>query len=463
MTSIRRFLLLWLLGAVAGAALVLAAGYYGFAFDEVNEVFDRQLKQLARTVLAVHTEVDHRQLQPAVPATEKFHRGFVTQVWAANGKLLFNSVNSPVLPLLSAPGLHTLDVDHAQWRVYTLRAPLVTVQAAQSMTTRSALAKELASKLLFPGLVAISLMAAVLAYALKRGLQPLATAAAAVEGRSVLALEDIPQHGAPLEVQPLIKAINTLMAHLSDALAKQRQFTADAAHGLRTPLAALRLQFELLEASLHQASQREMVGDIRGGLDRAVHMVAQLLDLSRVEPASVDWQPVSVDLAGLACVAVGDFSLRAEQAGLDLGADAPQPVQIKGSPQQLRLLIDNLIDNAVRYTTAHGRIDVRVWRDLVSRESCLEVIDSGPGLSFEQRARAFDRFYRAAELADEGNFPIGAGLGLAIAKEVAERHGATIELDDGLPNANLGKGLTVRVRFSAAAAAAGVPSSLSST
>ena len=114
-------------------------------------------------------------------------------------------------------------------------------------------------------------------------------------------------------------------------------------------------------------------------------------------------------------------------------------------------------------TSIHGRIDVRVWRDGMSRASCLEVIDSGPGLTFDQRARAFDRFYRAAELADEGNFPVGAGLGLAIAKEVAERHGATIELADGLPNANLGKGLTVRVGFSAAAAAPGIPPSLSRT
>lgn len=448
MTSIRRFLLLWLLGAVASAALVLALGYFGFALDEINEVFDRQLQQLARTVLALHAANDHGALQAASQATEKAHRGFVIQVWATDGTLLFNSGGSPAFPLQSAPGFHALDRDQAQWRIYTLRTPHLVVQAGQSLSSRRTLATELASKLLFPGLAAIVLMAVMLAYALKRGLQPLADATAAVERRSVLALEDISLQNTPREIQPLITAINTLMAQLSHALTRQRQFTADAAHGLRTPLSALHLQFELLEASLQQTMQRDLAGDIRGGLDRSVHMVAQLLDLARVEPASVQGQPVELDLAALARSAVGDFSLRAEQASLDLGADAGQSVMVTGDPRQLRLLIDNLIDNALRYTAPHGRIDVRVWRDPASRECCMEVSDSAPGLTFEQRARAFDRFYRGPVLGDEHGVIVGAGLGLSIAKEVADSHGATIELLDGLTIATLGPGVTVRVRFS---------------
>lgn len=447
MISIGRFLLGWLLGAVVAAALVLAAGYFGFAFDEINEVFDRQLKQLARTVLTVHSAAEQAALAPAAATADKFHRSFVTQIWAANGELLFSSVDAPALPLLPSPGLHTLTHAQTQWRVYALRTPQLTVQAAQSMESRYGLASELASKLLFPGLAAVSLMAALFAYALRRGLQPLAAAAAAVEARSVLALEAIPHHHAPREVQPLLQAINTLMAQLAEALAKQRQFTADAAHGLRTPLTALRLQLELLEAGLAQADQRETLSDMRGGLDRAAHMVAQLLDLSRLEPSSTHWQPVAVDLAALARSAVGDFSLRADQAGLDLGAETEPSRWVSGQPAQLRLLLDNLIDNAVRYTTSGGRIDVRVWCDPASREIGLEVIDSGPGLNAEQRARAFDRFYRAPEVADRQTLPVGAGLGLAIAKEVVARHDASIELGDGLPNNNRGRGLRVRVLF----------------
>ena len=447
MTSIRRFLLLWLFGAVISAGLILAAGYYWFALDEINEVSDRQLKQLARTVLAVHAARYDDAFQAAAPLMEKSHHGFATQIWSTDGTLLFGSVSSPTLPLQTTAGFQTLEVAQAKWRIVTLRTPQWIVQTGQSLSSRSALATELASKLLFPGLAAVMFMAAILGYGLKRGLQPLTDATAAVARRSVPTLEEIPLQNRPLEIQPLIKAINTLMGQLSDALTKQRQFTADAAHGLRTPLTALHLQFELLEASLDQPMQRDLAYDIRGGLERAAHMVAQLLDLSRVEPASLNCQPVVFDLAALARRAVGDFSLRAEQACLDLGADADQLVLMTGDPQQLRLLIDNLIDNAVRYTDPGGRIDVRVWHDPASQQCCLDVIDSAPGMSGEQRARAFDRFYRAPSRVDDKKAIAGAGLGLSIAKEVAARHHATIELLDGLPTANQGSGLMVRVRF----------------
>ena len=136
-------------------------------------------------------------------------------------------------------------------------------------------------------------------------------------------------------------------------------------------------------------------------------------------------------------------------ARLDLGTEAALPMPVSGDPRQLRILIDNLIDNAVRYTEPGGRIDVRVACDDASREIDLEAVDSGPGLTPEQRSRVFDRFYRVVTTVGELGPSSGAGLGLAISKEIAERHDATITLGDGLPNADKTSGLMVRVRFPA--------------
>lgn len=449
MTSIRRHLFLWLLGALAAGAIVLVAGYYAFAFDEINEVFDKQLKQIALTVVAVRENDGPSSTTLAMSEQLRSRHGYIVQVWTPTGELLFSSVAVPALPLLAVHGFHTVQLNNVPWRVYSLHASHSVVQSAQSVMVRENLANELADKLLFPGLVALPVIAWLLAYGLKLGLRPLEHVAAEVGGRGVLSLQAIPEGSVPIEIRPVIVALNALMLSLASALSRQRQFTADAAHGLRTPLAALSLQFQLLESTTDTATRDEVLSDIHGGLHRATHLVAQLLDLSRVEPGDSGLRAVTLDLAELVRVAVGDFSLRAEQAQLDLGAEAALPMPVSGDPRQLRILIDNLIDNAVRYTEPGGRIDVRVGYDDASREIHLDVVDSGPGLAPEQRSRVFDRFYRVVTTVGEQSPSIGAGLGLAISKEIAERHRATIALGDGLPNADKTRGLMVRVSFPA--------------
>ncbi len=429
--------------------IVLVAGYYAFAFDEINEVFDRQLKQIALTVVAVRGNDESSSTSLPMSEQLKARHGYIVQVWTPTGEQLFSSVSSPALPMLAIHGFHTVQLDNAPWRVYSLHTSHYVVQSAQSVVARENLTKDLADKLLFPGLAALPIIACLLGYGLKLGLRPLEHVATEVAGRGVLSLEAIPEDSVPLEIRPVIIALNTLMLSLASALSQQRQFTADAAHGLRTPLAALSLQFQLLEATTDTVSRDEILDDIQGGLDRATHLVAQLLDLARVEPGDIGLRAASVDLSDLVRVAVGNFSLRAEQAELDLGAEAALPMRVNGDPRQLRILIDNLIDNSVRYTAHGGRIDVRVECDEASQKIHLEVIDSGPGIAPEQRSRVFDRFYRIVTVGGEQGSSIGAGLGLAISKEIAERHGATIELSDGLPNGEKTRGLMIRISFPA--------------
>ncbi len=447
MKSIRRELLSWLLGALGCGALVLGGGYYAFVLDEVNEFLDRELKQVALTAQAHHQddEVLRTRSAPAVPGARKF--AYVTQVWSANGKQLFSSAASPAIPLFPAAGFHTLARGDERWRVYTIESSTALIQAAQSLVARRALATELVGKLLFPGLAAVPIIACLLAYALNKGLNPLAGATMAVERQSILSLAPIPATSLPIELHPLVRAVNGLMTRLSSVLSQQREFTADAAHGLRTPLAALRLQFQLLEPSIDTTVHGDLLRDIHACLERVSRLVAQLLELARIEAASNGQMRRDLDLAALARTAVGDFSGRAEQARIDLGADAAWPTMVSGDPLQLRILLDNLLDNALRYTPAGGRVDVRVVRDEAAHQVCLEVLDSGPGLKPQDRTRAFERFVRVN--CAQGRIETGTGLGLAIAKGVAEQHQATIQMADGLANSSAGKGLLVRVRFRA--------------
>ena len=365
----------------------------------------------------------------------------------STGENIFSSVSVPALPLVAGRGFHTIELNNVPWRVYSLHFPHYVFQSAQSVASRENLTRDLADKLLFTGLVALPVIAWLLAYGLKLGLRPLEQLAAEVGGRGVISLKAIPEGSVPVEIRPVIAALNALMLGLASALSKQRQFASDAAHGLRTPLAALSLQFQQLESTTDTASRDEVLRDIQGGLHRATHLVAQILDLSRIEPGDIGLHAVSLDLAELVRAAVGNFSLRAERAQLDLGADAALPMRVSGDPQQLGILIDNLIDNAVRYTEPGGRIDVRVGYDETSRKIYLDVLDSGPGVASDQRSRVFDRFYRIASATGQQGADIGAGLGLAISKEIAERHGATIELGDGSQKADNTRGLMVRVAF----------------
>jgi signal transduction histidine kinase len=309
------------------------------------------------------------------------------------------------------------------------------VQAAQRASERDSLARETASTLVPPALVMLALIAGVLTLALRRGLAPLSFAASEVTARNVEALHPISLASHPPELHLLVSAINDLMARLGSALALQRNFVADAAHELRTPIAALRLQLQLLERADTELQRRSALAELGAGIARAQHLVEQLLQLSRLGPEAPALQRQPVALAQLVRTAVGHFSARAEQQRVDLGAVTGEDVVIGGDVQQLTILLNNLIDNALRHTPAGGQVDVTACRE--NGKPCLRVTDSGPGIAPSERLRVFDRFYRSADGSSGGS-----GLGLAIVKAVAERHGAEVVLDDAP-----GQGLKVTVLF----------------
>jgi signal transduction histidine kinase len=282
-------------------------------------------------------------------------------------------------------------------------------------------------------------LGALVMLALKRGLAPLSQAASDVTARSVEALHPINLSDHPLEMHVLINAINDLMSRLGGALAQQNQFLADAAHELRTPITALRLQLQLLERAADAKQSESALLQLRAGIERSQHLIQQLLALSRLTPEAPALQKEVLDLAELVRRTVGHFSARAEDQHIDLGAVIDQNAMVSADAQQVLIMLNNLIDNALRYTPPGGRIDVGVGIE----GSCarLSVTDNGPGIEPAERQRVFDRFYRAQSPSQRDATP-GSGLGLAIVQAVVQRHGATIRLDEPP-----GGGLRVSVLF----------------
>lgn len=440
-TSIHQRVQLWVMGALLVGATLLVGSSWWLLLRQLDEIFEGNLKQVALAVAdqrgtqgIAGPQRLPRQLPGVYEEYGKFE--FVTAVWTRDGRKVQSSNPDVELPFRSRSGLSEVQAAGEKWHLYTIVLEDGIVQAAQRVSERDLLARETASSLVLPALLLLALVAMLLTFALRRGLAPLSRAAGEVATRSVEALHPIPLASQPRELHSLIGAINDLMARLGGALALQRHFLADAAHELRTPITALRLQLQLLERAPDKAHHAAAMDELRAGMARAQHSVEQLLQLSRLGPETPALQREPLDLARLARQAVGRFSARSDELRIDLGAVVTEGMVVPGDAQQLAVLLDNLVENALRHTPAGGKVDVGAqWRD---GQPSLSVADSGPGIPAAERERVFDRFYRSPGTAAA----TGSGLGLAIVRAVAQRHGAKVTLD-----AAPGGGLLVVVFF----------------
>ena len=395
MGSIHRHVMVRLVFALAAGGLLLGLATYEFTRQEMADVFDEQLKQLALSVRTHYRgDVSSLRVAPA-SAAEMEDSGLVTQIWNLDQQRVFLSFAAADIPWVDKEGYHTLETRQGAWRVYAERSPTHLFQAAQLMSAREELALDTAVEVLLPNLAAtLALIALLLAFALRRGLAPLRQTSADIGRRSASSLEPITTATLPAELKPLVEAINALMARLSVALATQRSFTAEAAHELRTPLTALRLQVQLLDKATDTAMRGEAMADMRHGLDRCTHLVDQLLQLARLAPDAIDRPSGPVDLALLVKSVVADFSALARSRAIDLGADvqtvAPGSGVVRGDEQHLRILLNNLVENALRYTQRGGRVDVTLRAAM--HALTLEVADSGPGIDPGFLPHVFERF-----------------------------------------------------------------------
>jgi two-component system sensor histidine kinase QseC len=426
--SLRRRLLALLLGGVtAGWCATLMFSYFD-AHHEIDELFDAQLVQTAQTLLAMASEYDDdEEIAELNGHGHKYQKRLVFQLWDAEGHLLLRSRHAPTVPLAAADGFSEIRAGHGDtWRYYSQwdRQRQLRVQVGENHHVREELAGHIAARLLAPALFGLPLIGVWVWFATRRGLAPIDAVAAQVAHRAPGHLAPLAPATAPDEVRPLLEALNDLLARVEHALEAERRFTADAAHELRTPLAALVAQAQVALRARDAAERDHAIEQIAASGQRASHLVDQLLTLARLDPAA--GVPMSAhDLGTLAAEVCADHGAAALAKDIALELDAPEAMAVQGNADLLRILLRNLVDNAVRYTPAGGRIEVRVGREGPSVR--LAVADSGPGIPPSQRAQALRRFYRLAEQDIQGS-----GLGLSIAARIAELHGARLDLADGI-------------------------------
>jgi two-component system OmpR family sensor kinase len=433
--SLRARLLGLLLLAIVLTAAAQSLVVYQQARAEADSIFDYHMQQMAQALRNGVTMPIMPVLDDELAGSDDFD--FVVQVWSADGARLFHSSAKGELPQRAVLGFSEMRVAGAPYRVYSLQTRTQVIQVAQDMAPRREMARTLALRTVAPIVWMAPLLMLIAWWVVSASLRPVARVAQQVAKRQADDLSTLAEAGVPDEIAPLVHELNLLFARVREAFDAQRYFVADAAHELRSPLAALRLQVQGLQRARDEATRELALERLLAGIDRATRLVEQLLLLARQQASASSGEPAQpVPLVDLARAALVDAAALAQQRGIDLGLAQADAVAMLGHPDALRILLRNLLDNAIRYTPEGGRIDVSVQRE--GDALLLSVDDSGPGIAEADRARVLDRFYRV-----QGSPAGGSGLGLAIVHAIAQMHGASLTLSTA---PGLG-GLRVQLRF----------------
>lgn len=410
--SLLRRLWLWMTVSVIVVGLATTALSYLFGYQEANELQDTQLRQIASLVHHWGALPDSA-LSPASAATHQDERIVVQRLGAVGG------LN---LPATLSDGMHDIHSSGHHWRVFVRDGPQGRIAVAQRFDVRTDAAIDSAQRTLYPLLALIPLLALLSAVVVRRALRPLRQLSQGVDARSETDLQPLPETDVPHEIRPFVRSINRLLQRLGTSMEQQRRFVADAAHELRTPIAVLSMQVENLKPLQLEAQSRERIGALQQGLRRARSVVEQLLSLARSQGGQA-MQMQAFDPERVVREVIADLLPLAESRQTDLGLDRADPAPLHGDPDQLYTLLRNAVDNALRYTPAGGRVDLRILHR--GDQVVIEVQDSGPGIPADQLERVFDPFVRLPETEGEGS-----GLGLSIIRQIAQRLGGRIALEN---------------------------------
>jgi two-component system OmpR family sensor kinase len=433
--SLRARLLFFLLAAIVVGALVQGAIAYRSTLAQADDIFDSLLQ---RTALSLGTGDGLLSTGPthARGAGSPIADDLIIQIWTPDGVRVFNSRSRRPLPDQIILGFSDAKMEGSTYRVYSLATPFQVIQVAQDMAVRTSMARALALRTIAPIAAAAPLLMLIVWCVVSWSLRPVKRARAQVAARQPEDLSPVSVEGLPDEIRPLVLELNLLLERMRGAFAQQKQFVGDAAHELRSPLTALRLQLQALQRAGDTDARRLAEQRLAAGIDRATRLVEQLLSMARHESAAGQAPAEAVDLADVLRQALSEMLPQANAKSISIGLDGAPQASVQGHRDALTLLVRNLLDNAIKYTPAGKRIHLHL--EQAPGETALLIDDEGPGIAPDERERVFDRFYRV-----EGNAQHGSGLGLAIARSIADQHGATIELQD----TPTGAGLRVKVVF----------------
>lgn len=437
--SIKRFLLIYITLSILVIYGLISFASYWVSKEELDELYDANLQQVASAIAAQHLAIQdvthlYRNNQVGSGAKIEAEEEFYVRVLAKDGAVLYVSHPKAKVPLPASLGLSTQRFQTKQWRFFVVKAKEETIQVAQSLRLRKNTIKETAYSLMASQLLFIPILVSLIFYAIRKALSPLSVLSNEIKKRDSADLNPFADDNVPAEVKPLVQSLNLFMDKVSTMVDVLKRFTSDAAHELRTPITALKLQLTVLEQSKSKSERESAIQNLKSGINRSEQLVSQLLTLARLEPDNQSRQVQSINMLELVKESFQELLPLAQEKSIDIGLTKDDHCEINAVQQEIKILINNILDNAIRYTPNGGKIDVSVFNQ--AGHVVLEVKDSGPGIQQNDQERVFERFYRG-----ENQHISGSGLGLAIVKEIATRHGATVELS------NINPGLCFRVLF----------------
>lgn len=418
-TSLQRRLFLWIAGIMIISSLAAGCASFYLAFREAQELQDDQLRQVALLIGRSGTPPkDWAGSCESVDDSDPDARIIVAELGAPEP-----SSRMPLLPTTLAEGFQTSESQGVPWRLFVLTlASGKRIATGQMTAVRNETARDSGLRTMIPMLLLVPSLALLVSWIIRRSLAPVTVLSTQLDRRDDGNLHPIPETDIPAEIKPFVGAINRLMQRLDLALSQQRRFIADAAHELRSPLTALTVQAENLEqTSMLPAETKTRIQQLKAGLERAAKLLEQLLNLARSQSSVAPDQDVRVD--ELVRQVVEEYLPFALSKQIDFGCKRFEATVVVAAPEDLRMLVRNAIDNALRYTPQGGTVDVSIYQE--NAQTVFIVEDSGPGIQADEKERIFEPFYRVM-----GSGETGSGLGLAIVRSIADRLGGTLELSN---------------------------------
>ncbi|GJM07655.1 MAG: two-component sensor histidine kinase [marine bacterium B5-7] len=459
--SIRKFLLINLLLSVTVVIIATALGNYYLAQRDVQRHIDSLLSQTAFAFQALINDdlttrnVDKLQIAlNSIPEeirqfshvnddkrVKEYSNGLQFQVWSNQGKLLLHSPGAPTAALSNGIDGYTIKrLQGVPWRVFTTYSmPTgLSIVVAERFNSHATLGHHITDDFIMIITITYPLLGFLIWIIIGRGLGSLNRVTREIANRAPSYLKAVDVQSVPIEIKPLVQELNNLLLRLRETLDREKRFSGDAAHELRTPLAALKTHVQVAMQSDDPQASKESLKKAMRGADRCTHIIAQLLTLSRLVPEANRGHDMShVNLECVAKEVIAELVPVALDKNIELELCAEKLKSlINGNPISLSILIRNLVDNAIRYTPEDGLVRIMLFD--AANDVILRVQDNGPGIAPDLRARVFERFYRVL-----GNASPGSGLGLAIVQQIANLHGASVRLNE--PES--GTGLVIDVRF----------------
>lgn len=428
--SLRRRLIKWISIPILIAVLCAITVSYLFSRHEIEEVYDAQLVHSAKVLLQLtqheimededfHLGLENQDLQ------HKYERNLGFRIWH-KGELITSSPNTESFDEYQArPGFSTVTIDNHEWRIFVFldAENQIRIEVSERYDIRYELILQLIVSLLTPAMAFIPIVLIVIWVAVRRSLKPIDVISSDLDIRNSQDLSAINQNNLPEEITPMVEALNGLFTRIEESFKREREFTDNAAHELRTPLAAMKTQVQVLEKKLKNfPDSHDGLENLLSSINRTIRMVEQLLALARLQNEELSKE--DMDMSECLCDAIKDFKDQAKRKNIIINASIAPNVLIKANKPSIEILISNLLDNAIKYTPDGGSVNVSLSDDVI-----LKIADTGPGLSDEDKTKVFERFVRTDKSGQSGS-----GLGLSIAKWICDAHAFKVSIYDNKPN-----------------------------